>query len=354
MNLDAWPEWGADAYMPWHGATSPSAVHGALQWDAYAQWDPHWCAAGGEFELLGEATLGDGLHEGADSPYPVVEGCGHQKLVVEPRSRAAAPPSLALLPSLASPLRVPLPSPLAADGSGLSDVALLLPELSPGLQPLAPESLRPAAEAKPRMLASPKKIEVPRELREYSEPKAPDPSPRAAQLPKPSAAAPAAPPDNLPQGLSICVPDAGCTRVQWRIDNFCAKLQPTMGRPLVSPPFAALGLPNLRLMVFPDVHEAVRSARSRERKGMYAAMVTKGPLTGALKLKADCLQGVTVLCFSLSVGSVRVGPVTYDFAKQAVHGVDDFGVDWLKQVDEGTGSLCVGIDLFEAGLGRRK
>merc|ERR1712151_941620 len=80
------------------------------------------------------------------------------------------------------------------------------------------------------------------------------------------------------------------TQVQWQIDNFCAKLQPNNGRPLVSPPFSACDLPNLRLMVFPDAREAVKNARSRERKGMYAAMVRKGPLFGALRLKADCID----------------------------------------------------------------
>lgn len=120
-----------------------------------------------------------------------------------------------------------------------------------------------------------------------------------------------------------------------------------MGRPLVSPPFTACGLVNLRLMVFPDAREAVKNARSRDRKGMYAAMITKGPLSGALKVKADCLQDKKFLSFNLIVGSIRVGPVTYDFTEQAVHGVDDFGVDWLKQVNESSGSLCVGLEILE-------
>jgi len=120
-----------------------------------------------------------------------------------------------------------------------------------------------------------------------------------------------------------------------------------MGRPLVSPPFAVCGLPNLRLMVFPDAREAVKSARSRERKGMYAAMVKKGPLHGALKLKADCLPLPTVLRFNLTVGGTRKGPFTYDFSEQAIHGCDDFSVDWLRQVDDGTDNLRVGVEILE-------
>jgi len=120
-----------------------------------------------------------------------------------------------------------------------------------------------------------------------------------------------------------------------------------MRRPVVSPQFAVCGLTNLRLMVFPDAHEAIKTARSRERKGMYTSMVTKGPFHGALKLKADCLKRATVIRFYLMVGHVRRGPVTYDFSEQAVHCLDDFGVDWLNLVNEKSGSLCVGIDILE-------
>lgn len=137
-----------------------------------------------------------------------------------------------------------------------------------------------------------------------------------------------------------------CTRAEWRIEDLRGKLQASMGRPLVSPPFAAWGLPNLRLMVFPDAKEAVKGVRSRERKGLYAAMVRKGPLHGALKLKADCLQSDTVLRFYLTVGAVRCGPFTYDYSEQAIHGCDDFGTDWLKQVDEATGNLAVGVEIL--------
>jgi hypothetical protein len=100
-------------------------------------------------------------------------------------------------------------------------------------------------------------------------------------------------------------------------------------------------------MVFPDAREAVKSARSRERKGMYSAMVKKGPLHGALKLKADCLPNPTVLTGYLTVGNTRKGPFTYDFSKQAIHGCDDFGVCWLREVDEGTDNLRVGVEILE-------
>merc|ERR1719161_862476 len=99
---------------------------------------------------------------------------------------------------------------------------------------------------------------------------------------------------------SVEVDGTAYTRVEWLVDNFCAKLQPNMGRPLVSPPFAACGLPNLRLMIFPDTPEAVKNARSRDRKNIYANVLKKGPLSGSLKLKADALEGApAVITFNL-------------------------------------------------------
>jgi len=150
--------------------------------------------------------------------------------------------------------------------------------------------------------------------------------------------------------MSINASEVGgqpCTRVDWKIDDFSGKLQASMGRPVVSPAFTACGLSNLRLMVFPDARDAVKSARSHERKGLYAAMVKKGPLYGSLKLKADGLEHATVMTFSLLVGTVRAGPSTYDFSEQAVQGLDDFGVDWLQQVDKASGALSVSIEIVE-------
>lgn len=159
--------------------------------------------------------------------------------------------------------------------------------------------------------------------------------------------------EEVAPGIRVSPTEVGgesCTRVEWKIDDLRGRLQASMGRPLVSPSFVAVGLPNLRLMVFPDAREAVKSARSRERKGMYAAMVKKGPLYGALKLKADCLECATVVNFFLTCGGVRRGPFTYDFSEQAIHGCDDFGVDWLKQVEDATGCLRVGVEILMSGI----
>jgi len=138
-----------------------------------------------------------------------------------------------------------------------------------------------------------------------------------------------------------------CKMVSWSIEDLRSKLRDSMGRPLVSPPFSVSGLCNLRFIVFPDARDLVRNARSRERKGVYANMIKKGPLYGSLKLKADCLEVAASLSFYLTVGSVRRGPFTYDFSESAIHGCDDFDVDWLQQIEAGTGNLCVSAEIVD-------
>ncbi|CAE8657035.1 unnamed protein product [Polarella glacialis] len=253
--------------------------------------------------------------------------------------------SMVPLSSWASPLRVPLPEPFLAEDSAMLDLPQASP--SPELTTLAraaswPQGGVDACEGV--------------DFRSWTTLVEPPPGLEglvaAAALPqKPAAPAPGAvkPALPLPVGMSMCSVDVGGTartRIEWRIDDLVGKLQASMGRPLVSPPFSALGLPNLRLMVFPDGRDTLKNARSGERKGLYTTMIKKGPLFGALKLKADCLDCAAVMSVNLSVGGVRAGPLMYNFSEQAIHGVDDFGVDWLKQTDQG-GSLTVGMEILE-------
>mmetsp|Transcript_19659 Transcript_19659/g.45822 ORF Transcript_19659/g.45822 Transcript_19659/m.45822 type:complete len:309 (-) Transcript_19659:270-1196(-) len=145
-----------------------------------------------------------------------------------------------------------------------------------------------------------------------------------------------------------------CTRVEWQIDDFCTKLQATMNRHLVSPGFNVCGLNNLRLMLSANTREILKGANargSRGRKGgALAAMSKLGPLHGSLKLKAEGAQDIT---FNLTVGKERQGPLANNFSAQVVHGVEDFGVDWLKEVDKNTGSLTVAIEFIAVGGGQR-
>jgi hypothetical protein len=243
----------------------------------------------------------------------------------------------------ASPLRVPLPEPLQLEP---------LSQLELGFELEGLES--PTEDT----FAEPQKLSMPPGLHASSGPGAllTEASPTAlaagASAPpqKPTAVALAEAMALAPPGMTICPSEVGgraCTKVDWKIEDFSGKLQASMGRPVVSPAFSACGLPNLRLMVFPDARDAVKSARSHERKGLYTAMVKKGPLYGSLKLKADGLERATVMTFSLLVGGVRSGPTTYDFSEQAVLGLEDFGVDWLQQVEKASGTLHVGIEIVE-------
>eukprot|EP00747_Dinoflagellata_sp_TGD_P022029 gnl/TRDRNA2_/TRDRNA2_128862_c0_seq2.p1 gnl/TRDRNA2_/TRDRNA2_128862_c0~~gnl/TRDRNA2_/TRDRNA2_128862_c0_seq2.p1 ORF type:complete len:467 (+),score=83.86 gnl/TRDRNA2_/TRDRNA2_128862_c0_seq2:191-1402(+) len=153
---------------------------------------------------------------------------------------------------------------------------------------------------------------------------------------------------NVQEGVVVTpseVEGRPCARAEWRIGNLRTKLRGCMGRALVSPSFSVGEFSNFRLMVYPDAREVVKGPRSRRQKEHYAAMVSNGPLHGALTFKAASMDGAKVLTFYLTVGIVRRGPFTYDFTEQAVHGCSDFGIDWLEQVDSESGSLSVGVEI---------
>lgn len=233
--------------------------------------------------------------------------------------------------AFASPLRVPLPEPLAVEP--------LSNNLELGLELELIEL--------PETVAGPQKISAPQGLGAHSSPK-PVLVDKPAPVTSPVTLADAT--EHAPPGIKISareVEGRSCTHVDWKIDDFSGKLQASMGRPVVSPAFSTRGLSNLRLMVFPDARDAVKSARSHERKGLYANMVKKGPLYGSLKLKADGLERATVMTFFLLVGKVRKGPLTYDFSEQAVLGIEDFGIDWLQQIEKPVGALHVGIEIID-------
>jgi len=132
-----------------------------------------------------------------------------------------------------------------------------------------------------------------------------------------------------------------CIRAEWRVEHLSSRLKSSMGKPIVSPPFTAGGLPDLRLMVTPQV-----ASRRRKSKEEYVATVTKGPLFGTLKLKATNLEQFVVDCY-LTVGAVRRGPFSYDLSEQAVCGCEEFGVDWLKHLDSDGSCLRVSLEILQ-------
>lgn len=266
-------------------------------------------------------------------------------LDAEPSFLPAPAPALAPKPapkmrSLPSPLRVPL-------GPDPTMPSALFPALPEAADSLEASSLPPPGMILARAAGGSAEEAI-------DEPKRVSPSaPRISSTP-PLRSLDLGAEAEAPAGMNVSqLQDGHVTRVEWCIEDLRGRLQACMGRPLVSPPFATCDLPNLRLMVFPDAREAVKNARSRERKSMYAAMVRKGPLFGALRLKADCLDqsaALPVVRFHLTIGACRRGPFSYDFSEQAIHGCDDFGVDWLKQVDN-SGCLRVAVEIFEISQG---
>lgn len=158
-------------------------------------------------------------------------------------------------------------------------------------------------------------------------------------------------PIRMPPGLRLALPDClrvqvkgKAVRVEWRIDNVKAKFRDSIVRPLVSAQFQAAGLPELRLMVFPNLGSDIGGLTMREQKLRYEARITE-PLSGAVKFKV-VTSGVDKLIvkFRLSVGSVWEGPLEHDFAEHIIHGID-FNCNWLDQMSNG--SLTVGVELIE-------
>lgn len=135
--------------------------------------------------------------------------------------------------------------------------------------------------------------------------------------------------------------------IKWRIDRVETKFRDCIGRPLVSQPFEVkdkMNLPELRLMVSPNIGENVNSMTMKEQKSRYEAVISDGPLTGALKLKVvNNFGDRLMITFNLFVGSQKKGPLTHDFADSIIH-VCDFDSDWLKEFENG--SLLVGVEIL--------
>jgi hypothetical protein len=151
------------------------------------------------------------------------------------------------------------------------------------------------------------------------------------------------------QVKAATVEGAPCERAEWKIRHLSMKLRGCMGRALVSPPFSASGLEDLRLMVSPDGKEwTTKGPRSKRQRDLYTKKIMEGPLQGCLKLKVPSPKEGCELKYYLKVGSVRCGPFTHNFAENTVQGCDDFGVDWLKQV-EADSSLSVCVEILGKG-----
>lgn len=135
-------------------------------------------------------------------------------------------------------------------------------------------------------------------------------------------------------------------RAEWRIGQLSTKLRGCMGRALVSSPFSAAGLQDIRFMVCADGKDATKGPRSRRQKELYTKKVMEGPLDGCLKLKVSSSPATLELNYYLKVGAHRRGPFRHNFSESTVCGCDDFGVDWLKQL-EADNSLVVTVEILK-------
>lgn len=159
-------------------------------------------------------------------------------------------------------------------------------------------------------------------------------------------------PEKMPESLVLKtkeVEGVQASRIEWRIDSMKSKFKDCLVRPLVSPQFEAAGLPELRLMVFPNLSD-LAGLTMREQKSRYEARIAEGPLGGELKFKVVMDAGNRLLVkFNLFLGDAMKGPIEHDFAEHIICGAD-FSQDWLQLMNGG--SLVVGVEIIEVnGVG---
>jgi hypothetical protein len=135
-------------------------------------------------------------------------------------------------------------------------------------------------------------------------------------------------------------------KAEWRIGHLSAKLKNCMGRALVSSPFSAWGMDDLRLMVFPDGKDVAKGPRNKKQKDLYAKKVTEGPLDACLRLKVPDCPAPHVLEYYLKIGNVRKGPFKHNFEESPVNGSSDFGIDWLSQMETDQ-SLVIAVEILK-------
>jgi len=111
-----------------------------------------------------------------------------------------------------------------------------------------------------------------------------------------------------------------CEKAEWRIGHLSMKLRSCMGRALVSSPFKACGLDEIRLMIYTEGKHASKGPRSRRQKELYAKKVSDGPLDGCLKLKVPSCPFSRDLEYFMIVGKKRFGPFKHNFTECTVAG----------------------------------
>jgi len=155
------------------------------------------------------------------------------------------------------------------------------------------------------------------------------------------------------EGVTVSVGEVEgtpCMLAEWRIGHLSSKLRQCMGRALVSSPFSVAGLQDLRLMICPDGKEGGfrRGPRSRRQKELYAKKVSEGPFRdGWLQLKAPNSfdqHAPQEIKYYMKVGDKRMGPFEHNFSESTISGCEDFGVDWLTQLEpDASLTVCVEI-----------
>lgn len=155
-------------------------------------------------------------------------------------------------------------------------------------------------------------------------------------------------------GPSTLEGGVACTRAEWRVENVHAKLRATCGFPLVSPSFSVPGLPPMRLMFLPgerwaeanrNISSSANKGRQQKKRPNTKLSGGSAPAYGTLKLKAENMEGLAQMTFYLTLGTLRHGPYTCNFAERVVQGCD-IVTDWMQEVGQNGTQVILGVDVL--------
>merc|ERR1712107_56780 len=140
---------------------------------------------------------------------------------------------------------------------------------------------------------------------------------------------------------SFACDGAACHVATWRVARAPVKFAKMADKALVSPPFTALDLEGLRLLVSPqNKNNKEFNSRQTRRRGRNDAGAKV-----CLQLKVPDCPWRRDITYYLQIGSIRRGPFTHKFAEGAVGKCCYSDVDWQKDVGPDQ-SLKVAVEIL--------
>lgn len=142
------------------------------------------------------------------------------------------------------------------------------------------------------------------------------------------------------------------TSWEWTIVNPNAKFKGNCGCPLVSPPFGAGCLEDLRVIFSPGeswVNAQPKDAKKMKKKDETKKAWQKLPKHGSLQVKFGEQPGVQRVTLFFQIGdSYRLGPFSA-CPEHSTSQVCELTQDWRSFIDQSKGSLTIRVEVTQSG-----